>query len=255
MTMTDDDMSGRGTDRVLELIEWLARQERARSLVDVVEALSLPKSSALMLLRTLVEKGYVSRGSSGLYQLQRLPGEAGADKYAWGTIVRKITPFVQQAVEITEESGFVGVFDTQMRVKYLNKILPAREIRYDRDITVSRDAIQVTSGQVLLSELSTDDLEKYYSEIGLDSPSDRKEIEKKLKEVKEFGYAVNLKGTVEGAAGVAAPIFDKNGNCLAAINIAGPHDRVEEKKELIIRVVTELAEKASSSLVLKRSDM
>ena len=50
-------MSGRGADRILELVEWLARQERARSLVDVVDALSLPKSSALMLLRTLVS-GY-----------------------------------------------------------------------------------------------------------------------------------------------------------------------------------------------------
>ena len=137
----------------------------------------------------------------------------------------------------------------------LNKILPAREIRYDRDITVSRDAIQVTSGQVLLAELSGADLEKYFSEIYLGGLSNRQEVEKKLKEVKECGYAVNLKGTVEGAAGVAAPIFDKHGNCVAAMNIAGPHDRVEEKKKLIIKVVTDLAEKASSSLVLKRSDV
>ncbi|WGI25215.1 IclR family transcriptional regulator C-terminal domain-containing protein [Halomonas alkaliantarctica] len=248
-------MSGRGAERILELVEWLARQERARSLVDVVDALSLPKSSALMLLRTLVEKGYVSRGSSGLYQLQRLPGEAGADKYAWGTIVRKITPLIQQGVDLTGESGFIGVFDSEMRVKYLNKILPAREIRYDRDITVSRDAFQVTSGQVLLAQLSGADLNKYFSDTGLCGLSKRQEVENKLKEVKECGYAVNLKGTVEGAAGVAAPIFDKHGNCLAAVNIAGPHDRIKEKKELIIKVVTDLAQKASSSLVLKRSDV
>lgn len=248
-------MSGRGADRILELVEWLAQQERARSLVDVVDALSLPKSSALMLLRTLVEKGYVSRGDSGLYLLQRLPGEAGVDKYAWGTIVRKLTPLIQQAVDLTDESGFVGVFDKEMRVKYLNKILPAREIRYDRDITVSRDAFQVTSGQVLLAQLSGADLNKYFSDSGLYGLSKRQEVENKLKEVKECGYAVNLKGTVEGAAGVAAPIFDKHGNCVAAVNIAGPHDRIKEKKKLIIKIVIDLAQKASSSLVLKRSDV
>ncbi len=67
-------MSGRGAERILDLIEWLASRSEAVSLAEVVQALALPKSSTLLLLRTLVEARYVTRQTDGRYLLIRLPG-------------------------------------------------------------------------------------------------------------------------------------------------------------------------------------
>ena len=52
-------MSGRGAERILATIEWLADAARPVAFAEVVRALDLPKSSALALLRTLVAAGYV----------------------------------------------------------------------------------------------------------------------------------------------------------------------------------------------------
>ena len=44
-------MTGRGSERILLLIEWLAEQTEPVTLSEAVTALDLPKSSALGLLR------------------------------------------------------------------------------------------------------------------------------------------------------------------------------------------------------------
>ncbi|WP_339776141.1 IclR family transcriptional regulator C-terminal domain-containing protein [uncultured Thalassospira sp.] len=242
-------MSGRGSERILEVIEWLARQPAGRTLTEVVAGLALPKSSALMLLRTLVERGYARRDDAGLYHIHRLPGEASADNRAWGTILRLVDDSLREAVSLTHETGFVGVLDDAQKVRYLNKILPQREIRYDRDISVARIAAHVATGQVLLSGLSDAALNAYCADLALARDDvDTIELITLVRTIRTNGYSVNLQGRVEGAAGVAAPIFDRHGNMVAALNIAGPRERIAARQDEILSVVITAAQQASAAL-------
>ena len=50
-------------------------------------------------------------------------------------------------------------------------------------------------------------------------------LRKKLASVARTGLSVSVAEAVEGASGVAAPIFGADGNVLGALLIAGPVDR------------------------------
>lgn len=240
-------MSGRGTERVLELIEWLSLQVEARSLTEIVVGLELPKSSALMLLRTLVDKGYVVRDANGHYRLFRLPGEHNTQNQALGTLWRLALPYVEEAVAQTQESAFIAVLNSSSRVVYLNKCLPEREIRYDRDITMTRVAEHVASGRVLLAGMDRDRLDTYLSDRAAES-DDSDKVRHWIEKAREDGYAINLEGRVEGASGLAAPIRDHAGQYVAALNIAGPKERVTRDQSKILEVLLTTAESISLAL-------
>ncbi|MFX5634117.1 helix-turn-helix domain-containing protein, partial [Acinetobacter baumannii] len=59
----------RSDARVLDVLEYLAGQATGASLSEACEALRLPKSSTLMLLRTLLVRGYVTRDAGDRYHL------------------------------------------------------------------------------------------------------------------------------------------------------------------------------------------
>ncbi len=242
--------------RILELIEWLAAQGRPATLAETRDALDLPKSSTLVLLRTLVEAGYAGRGEDGRYRLLRLPGEASANGGAWGTIVRITERFVRDAVAATGESGFIAVMTAEHFIRYVAKQVPAREIRYDRNIAIDRIAHHVASGIAILAATSDAEIENYMAErarAGSFVASERRALMKAVAATRRRGAAVNLRGRIEGAAGVAAAILDRDGRPLAALNIAGPAARVEAAVERITAAAVENARLASHELVRRLS--
>ncbi|MFK0277214.1 IclR family transcriptional regulator [Ensifer sp. NPDC090286] len=240
-------MSGRGAERILDLIEWLASRGEASTLAEVVQALELPKSSTLLLLRTLVEGGYVTRQADGRYLLIRLPGEPSADNNGWGTILRVAEPILRETVGAIEETGFIAVLTDDRQVRYLNKILPMREIRYDRDIAAPRVAHYVASGLMLLSGLNDGDLEAYLrGDVAREDDPDA--IAERVSAARSDGHVANLYGRVEGAAGVAAPIVDPDGRILAVVNISGPRERIANNLERVTKATVEAARRASEEL-------
>lgn len=247
-------MSVRSAARVLDLIEWLATRDTSVALSEACRALDLPKSSTLLLLKTLVDGGYATRGEDGRYRLIRLPGEGSAEAPAWGTIVRVAEPFVRQAVSEIEESGFVAVLTAAFRVRYLTKTLPEmREIRYDRDISADRIAHHVASGIVMLGAMPDAEVERYIAAVrgtpdDFDRPGDEAVLRERIARARTDGFLTNLDGRVEGAGGISAPILDAAGGPLAAVNIAGPRERIAANVRAIERVTRDTAERVSLEL-------
>jgi IclR family acetate operon transcriptional repressor len=239
-------MSGRGAERILDAVEWFATTTSPVTYTDFVQALDVPKSSALLLLRLLVSRGYVQRLPDNRYVLVRLPGEVLGGGDTWGTILRLADRHLREAVATVEETGFVAVLDND-RIRYLNKILPKREIRYDRDIGPTRLPHQVASGLVMLSDFAEADLERYLGEAKL-SAEQRASVVSAAAGARSDGYYANLNGVVEGAAGIAAPVRDAQGRAVAAINISGPRDRIIANLDRIRDAVVSVAGAVSNEV-------
>ncbi|SFB15549.1 transcriptional regulator, IclR family [Rhizobium sp. NFR07] len=232
-------MSGRGVERVLDMIEWFAASPEGASLSEIAAALAMPKSSALLMLQSLAERGYIHRTGSGEYQLLRLPGEISADGGNYGALIALVSPYLSNAVQETGESGFIAVLEGPS-IRYLNKVLPKREILYDRDIVPTRAAHKVASGVVLLAAGSDADVEAYAAASTL-SKEEHSKLRDAVASARASGFYVNAMGVVEGAAGAAAPIIGANGKAIAALNISGPQVRFVSNSDRISEVVRETA--------------
>ncbi|MGI4942548.1 MAG: helix-turn-helix domain-containing protein [Janthinobacterium lividum] len=223
-------MTVRSATRTLDLLELLAQQTRALTLAELNRMIGLPKSSTLLLLRTLEARGYAVREAEG-YRLIRLPGEVSAvqpgEQAAWGTLRRLATPALAEAVAVAKESAFLAVLTPANRVRYLSKLLPpGQELKYDRDINQDRIPHHVASGLALLAALPGQDIEHYLCTLAPDDPEPRQTADRAIRTAQRNGIAVNLKGRMEGAAGVAVAVLDPAGHAIAAVNLAGPADRV-----------------------------
>ncbi|MCJ8139892.1 IclR family transcriptional regulator [Falsirhodobacter halotolerans] len=222
-------MSGRGIERILNLIEWFAATPGASSLSQVATALEMPKSSALQMLRTLAERGYVERDATGHYTLIRLPGEISADGDTHGALLTLAAPYIAQAVADVGETGFLAVLEGR-DIRYLNKILPAREIRYDRDMSMTRPAHKVASGIVILAHSPADRVAEFEKSL---AATEAKDLRAAMEVTRRDGFFMNAHGVVEGAAGVAAAIFDAQDRVIGAINISGPQGRMAEAADRV----------------------
>ena len=238
--------------RVLRLIEWLAGQSEPVTLTQACQAFDLPKSSTLLLLKTLIGEGYAERDEDGRYRLIRLPGEPTEGHRAWGTILRIADPYLRQAVAEGQETGFIAILTDESKIRYLNKVLPDMELHYNRDITKDRVAHEVASGLAILSALPEEEIEQYIARVVGDA-DDAAGIRDRIREAAKNGFAVNLKGRVDGASGVAVPIRDAKGRPVGAVNLSGPTDRVIDKVDTIARAARRAAQKVSEELV-RRSE-
>lgn len=243
-------MSGRGVERVLDLIEWFAAEAEPASLARISGAMDLPKSSTLMMLRTLTERGYVNRDESGLYQLRRLPGSPGQGRQNHGALLALAAPHIAAAVAQTHESGFLAVMEGDA-IRYLNKILPDREIRYDRDMTRTREAHLVASGIVILAASGQPEVEAYIArnQLADDAAATLRRV---TGQARADGFYLNIHGVVEGASGVASALLDQDGHPVGAINISGPRDRMAGQSAMICQVTATTARAVNEELARRR---
>ena len=92
-------MSGRGVERILDMIEWFAASPDGASLSEIAASLAIPKSSALQMLQSLTERGYIRRRDGGDYCLLRLPGDVSRESRNYGALIALVSPYLSHAVQ------------------------------------------------------------------------------------------------------------------------------------------------------------
>ncbi len=245
-------MTVRSATRTLDLLELLAQQSRALPLAELNRMASLPKSSTLLLLRTLEARRYVVREPAG-YRLVRLPGEVHAaepgGQPAWGTLLRLSGPALADAALAANESAFLAVLTPAGRIRYLSKLLPpGRELKYDRDITVDRIPHHVASGLALLAALPGPAADDYLAALPPEDPAPGSAARRAIQLARRDGIAINLTGRVDGAAGVAVAVLDPAGRPVAAVNLAGPADRVRSNLAVLDRAARDASARITQDI-------
>jgi DNA-binding IclR family transcriptional regulator len=75
--------------------------------------------------------------------------------------------------------------------------------------------------------------------------TNRAELRKELDKIRKTGLAISIGEAVPGAAGLAAPVFDTNGNVAAALLIGAPVERFERELPTLRKLMKDVATQAS----------
>lgn len=215
--------------RVLDVLEVLAASPVPVGVSEISRRLTIPKSSTSSLLNTLLLRGYVARNGARLYELN----SALADGWVGGFYPRLVSvarPVMANLVNRVGESVFLGVLMPDWQVQYLAKVVSPKEVRYDAEISTRRPAHCTSTGKVLLAFRTETDLADFLARAPLRRFTNRTitsptAFRAELARIRRNGYAVNVDERVAGASGVAAPIFDRAGKVVAALNISAPTSR------------------------------
>lgn len=225
------------------------------ALSDLAARLSVPKTSLHRLMRTLEQGGYLAR-SGMLYQ----PGpqafrlaamlDQAAPERRWPNCARPVLDWL--ARETGETVMLSQLSETLSESVYVDVIESAAPLRLVMRPGHRRPLYSVASGKVMLAFRPMAEQQRYLASAEFvrftDETTGRDEMPAALAAARERGIVFDRNGMVEGAAAIAAPVFDEAGHAFAAFSIAGPTERIAHALDRLEPLVRAAAERLSRQL-------
>ena len=139
----------RSLNRILALFDLVAQSDQGLSLAELSTALDCPKSSLLVLLRPLTEKGYLMRENDAYSLGPRIFQFAQTilAKHPFESVLRGV---MKELVKQTGETVIYAVRDGD-RVTYSSVVESSQPVRYVAQTGVDRPLFCSASGLVMLA--------------------------------------------------------------------------------------------------------
>ncbi|MBO9357420.1 helix-turn-helix domain-containing protein [Bordetella petrii] len=246
----DRDVTGpRSLTRVLGIFGVLSEVGDGVSLTDLSLALKSPKSSLLNLLRPLVADEYLVN-DGGVYRLGPSIYRLSSRVLASWNFPRLIRPFMEELAERTGESVLLSVLNREAEVATYVEIIPSpHPVRYHIAVGTTRPLYASSAGRLLLAYTDKAWRDSYLSSVAFKAktavPMNRVWLRRELEQIRKEGVAAAIDVYMVGLAAVAAPVFDAEGQCVAALTLAGPTERFRHELTKLKNVLREVAARSS----------
>ncbi|MFK4104626.1 IclR family transcriptional regulator C-terminal domain-containing protein [Streptomyces sp. NPDC019531] len=212
----------RSLERGLAVIRAFDADRPELTLSEVARVCGLTRAAARRFLLTLADLGYV-RADGRTYRLTPRVLELGYSYLSSFSLAQIAEPHLEQLVENTRESSSLCVLDAD-DIVYVARV-PAHRIMTAAITVGTRFPAHVTSvGRVILAHLSADELEVRLARVEWVPLTARTIVSAdllraELERVRRQGYAVVDQELEEGLRSIAAPVRDRDGEVVAAVNI------------------------------------
>jgi len=250
----DESVGSRSVRRALDIFELMLRRGEPVTVAQIVEELSIPKSTAYELVRTLSEGNYLASSGkgSGLFLGRRL-FELGMAYRSHVDLLRDGSQIAEELRNETGETVQVSVLDSDLMLVVL-KEEGIRPLRIISNVGSRVPVNWAAAGRLLVSDLDDKALTRLLNATVRPSPTGKAvtDVNKLIAQIRRFrrqGYATELNEANEHAGCVAAPVIDASGRCIAALSVVAPEQRlVKPNRDYLIVSVINAAEKLSKRL-------
>lgn len=249
-----DAAGSRSVRRALDIFELMLARGKPVAVSEIVEALSIPKSTAYELVRTLGDAGYIEQeAKSAAFFLGRKLHELGMAYRSQVDLVRDGGRIVEELRDQTGETIQLSVLEGEMML-VLFKEEGSRPLRIISQVGSRVPVNWAAAGRLLVSDLGDKELAELLRRTVRQSPSgkailDVKKLVQQIRRFRKQGYATELNEANEHAGCVAAPVIDESGRCIAAVSIVAPEQRLaKDNRERLIAAVRDAASRLSRRL-------
>lgn len=232
--------------KALSIIEYVGLTGR-RSLAEISAHTGLPRSTLLRLIATLVELGFLGRTGHGEYGVALKLWRIGCSAVDFEHVRDTIMPTLRRLVARTSETAVYAVYDAG-RATYVEKVDGLHPIRAYASVGSHSPAYATATGKSLLAWQDEAEIRRVgeaAEPLTAATLTGGEEVMRHTAEVRRQGFAVNRGEWREGVWGVAAPVFGRGHELIAAIGVTGPRDRIEPQIEPIAKMVREGAAELS----------
>lgn len=219
--------------RGLEILKLFNEEQPSLALSEIAAQLNVSRTVPYRLLYTLENLGYLTQDkNTKRYSLTPKVLELGFSYLNSLKFTEIIQPYMESLRDEIAASCHLSILDGR-EVVYVGSA-PIRGISaVNVSIGMRLPAHAIANGKLLLAYQSEDTLKSLfqisdltpYTDKTLTSPG---EFLKELETIQQNGYALTYGEFLPGIYSVAAPIFDRTGNVLAALNVVATESLHQE---------------------------
>ncbi|HJQ47367.1 MAG TPA: IclR family transcriptional regulator C-terminal domain-containing protein [Amycolatopsis sp.] len=210
-------------ERGLAVIRAFGAGTPEPTLSEVARVTGLTRAAARRFLLTLVDLGYV-RTDGKYFSLTPRVLELGYAFLSSMTLPEVAQPHLERLSAEVHESSSVSVLESG-DIVYVARVAVSRIMTVTINVGTRFPAHATSMGHVLLAGLDADALARYLEQARLErltahTLTSATALRAELAKVREQGWALVDQELEEGLRSVAAPIRDRSGTVVAAINVS-----------------------------------
>ena len=213
--------------RAVQLLHRIGEQPAELTVSELANGTGMPTSTAYRLLAELEQHGLVQRGDDRTVALgTRLVALGRTAEQALRE--RLVEPAKEVMEQLSEQTGETAILTTPCGLEgIVLHVVEAERHSVRLSYTAYRRAPihRGASGKILAAYLEPVERERLLRAVG------DLRLGRELDRIRRAGFAFTIGELDVGAAGLAAPIFDRRGRIAAGLSIAGPVDRVSAAPE------------------------
>lgn len=266
----DDDTSGSSTylvpglERGLRILAEFSAREPVLGAPELSKRIGIPRTTTFRLLQTLEALGFLERANGDRhFRLGVAVLRLGFEYLSSLELTDVGTPVIEKLRDATGLSTHLLIRD-QRDVVFVAKAQTHNPMFSSVKVHVGTrlPAHATVHGQVLMGDLTFDELRQLYPDSKLEQFTDRtpgtlEELYGRIRESAALGYAVSEASFERGISVVTAPVRDQSGRIVAAITATVPRSDLgepEEREPLIASVCAAAVDLSSRLNYRPRAD-
>jgi IclR family pca regulon transcriptional regulator len=219
-------------ERGLAVIRAFGADTPALTLTEVSRSTGLTRAATRRFLLTLVDLGYV-RSDGRRYALTPRVLELGYAFLSALSLPEVAEPHLERLVAEVHESSSVSLLDGD-DIVYVARVPTSRIMRVSINVGTRFPAYATSMGRVMLAGMDDADLDAFLERVELRRLSSRTitsapALRAELMRVRAQGWAMVDQELEEGLRSVAAPIRDRGGHVVAAVNLSAHASRTSKE--------------------------
>ncbi len=242
-------------EKALSILELMLDQGRDLSITEISQRLGMGKGTVHRILSTLRERKFFQQDpNTKMYGLGVRTLEIGTAPRREKFLRKAMAPFLTELYETCGETVNVAVWEYN-EIRYIYRMESAEMLRISTPAGARFPGYCAATGKIFLSYFSDEDIRqiygrknalKKYTERTIDSVD---ALLMDIEKVRIKKVAIDDEETLSGVYCVAAPVLNRNGECVVAISISAPKNRVSASKRVTFaKLVSETARKITNSL-------
>ncbi len=213
---------------------------------ELAEIANLPKTTAFRLASSLEEGGLIVKQRKTSHDVTY---RMSLKMLTYGNHVKKqlkyneiAYPHMKKLNEAIDELVHITIMEGNEAV-YVDTIDSSKPLRLVVKVGARAPLYAGSAPKLLLSSKSDEELDQYLNEIELkkitpNTLMNKEEVKQEIKKIREKGYSISYSEHFKDTVGLSYPIYDHEGNMVAAIGVSMPV--IDFSKEKEVHILSEL---------------
>lgn len=224
-------------ERITLILSYLAHSRAECRMIDISKEVGLSKATVYRILSSLEHERWVVRKPNGKYSLGNKIIELSIPMLTDFSLIRDCTPYLERLRDETGETAILHLLDNLKRL-VIQQVQGNKGLLYLAKPGQRLPLWCTAPSKAILAFMEEDGVEAVIAELrrsgvhnfGTTKTPNIDKLREELVDIRRRGFSISVGERVQGAFGLAAPIFDRDSKVIGSISIAGPEARLTDDK-------------------------